>query len=123
MARLEGKNPNVGAIITSAIIFALVAGGLFFAFVPVPEPTDAGITNSVAPDVEQNSAESSGSANATNSENTLVTILTPLPTATEAPIVPTDSLANSAASNTADTAMNVAPATETANEAAAPLIR
>ena len=116
MARLEGKKSNVGAIITSAIIFALVAGGLFFAFYPVPEPTNAGITNSVAPDAEQKSVVSSNSG---NSENGLATILTPLPTATETATLPTDAISNSTANSTTDGATNTVPTATVANEVVA----
>lgn len=80
MARLEGKKPNAGAIIIGAIIFALIAAGLFFAFRPVPEPTDAGLSNST----ESTPTEASSASNAITdeSDNSLTTILTPLPLAT-----------------------------------------
>ena len=125
MARLEGKKPNAGAIIIGAIIFSLVAAGLFFAFRPVPEPTDAGLSNSTSATNEDNGGSSSDanatSDNATDGEssNSLTTILTPLPLATptvapqSAPTAQTDEAAsasdNSAPAPTAATAP-VAPA-------------
>ena len=81
MARLDGQKPNVGAIILSAVIFALVAGGLFFAFRPVPEPTDAGLSNSAKVEPTQSETNATGEG----SGNSLATILTPLPTATPIP--------------------------------------
>ena len=124
MARLEGKNPNVGAIVIGAVIFALVAGGLFFAFRPVPEPTNAGITNSVAPDIEQNSADSSDAANTANSENSLTTILTPIPTATEEPDAATNSVAPAtSATATADAAPATTNATPLASASPEPVPR
>ncbi len=86
MSRLEGKQPNASAIIIGAVIFSLVAAGLFFAFRPVPEPTDAGLSNSAPP--SESSAPSPASeaeaeaTSAAGSENSLTTILTPLPEAT-----------------------------------------
>ena len=114
MARLEGKQPNVGAIIIGAIIFALIAAGLFLAFRPVPEPTDAG-TNNSAPPTESASSDANSTANATsesgdNSQNSLTTILTPLPTATQAPTPP----------STANSANSASPGDNANNAVAAP---
>lgn len=117
MARLEGKKPNVGAIIISAVIFALVAGGLFFAFAPIPEPTDASLTNSAAPVDDSSNSTASDSANATNSENSLTTILTPIPTATEAPTLATNSVSTPAPNEAPNGLSNAAPATPMANAA------
>ena len=117
MARLEGKKPNAGAIIIGAIIFSLAAAGLFFAFRPVPEPTDAGLSNS-AP--AESSSENTTDANAAggDSSNSLSTILTPLPLATPtvAPTATADNSAmpsdNSASVEPAATAPVAATATE-----------
>ena len=87
MARLEGNKPNFGAILIGAVIFALVAGGLFFAFRSAP---DDNAQNSVV-----GNAAVSTATNATSDVtltdapdapgNALTTILTPIPTATPAP--------------------------------------
>ena len=85
MTRLDGKKPNAGAIIVAAVIFALMAGGLFFAFRPVPEPTDAGLGNSAAPATGGDTANAASNATSDNGDNSLTTILTPLPEATAKP--------------------------------------
>lgn len=107
MTRLEGKKPNAGAIIIGAIIFALIAAGLFFAFRSVPEPTDAGLSNAADSTNKAGGASSdaNSASNATGDEssNSLTTILTPLPMATPAtpisPTAPTDNATNSTANS------------------------
>lgn len=115
MARLEGNKPNMGAIITGAIIVALVAGGIFFAFRGVPD--DAENTPANAATVSSDSSASTDS-NATQTDaateagNALTTILTPLPTATMA-ATPTP-VSNSVAVPDAN-AVTAAPAPTPAN--------
>lgn len=112
MARLEGKKPDAGAIIIGAVIFTLIAAGLFFAFRPVPEPTDAGLSNSTSATNEASDSTSSDmkAMDATNREstNSLTTILTPLPMATPAP---TTAQMDGAASSTDNSAPAATAAT------------
>lgn len=112
MTRLEGQKPNAGAIIIGAIIFSLIAAGLFFAFRPVPEPTDAGLSNSAdtAETAENSVADADATTRNDESANSLATILTPLPLATPAvvpaatpAVVPTNDSAATPAEALADT--------------------
>ena len=136
MTRLEGQKPNTGAIIIGAVIFALIAAGLFFAFRPVPEPTDAGLSNSAdsansaadanaAADSANSAADANAAdanatdANATSDEsaNSLTTILTPLPLATPGAI--SENSASNAVADNAATGAVAASNEATANQASA----
>ena len=113
MARLEGNKPNTGAILIGAIIFSLVAAGLFFAFKNPAQPDENAPQNAVstsapesAPDAADNtSADATSDPNASgDSSNSLSTILTPIPTATVAPPSTDNSApANAATANTVTT--------------------
>ena len=139
MARLQGNKPNVATILIGTAIFALIAAGLFFAFRPVPEPTDAAtsnstIENSATGETSTNesggaSSDTNSTSNATsdnsdnsasdNSQNSATTILTPLPLATPAL---TGAPATAATPQTNATSTGAAtPATPTDNSALAPL--
>ena len=60
MARLEGDKPNTRALIIGAVVFALVAGGLFLAFRGVPNSADNAPTNADANSTD--TASSDGNA-------------------------------------------------------------
>ena len=100
MTRLEGKKTNLSAILVGAVIFILVAAGLYLAFRPVREPADASnaVQTIVADDTgaAQNQTDTSNGASSNsltdnsatdNSANaqSATEILTPLPTASAAP--------------------------------------
>ena len=105
MARLEGKKPNAGAIIIGAIIFSLVAAGLFFAFKTPSQPDESAPKNAASastPDAADNSAPADANANSDSNSggdagNDLSTILTPIPTATVAPMAADNAVTDNAA--------------------------